>query len=634
MPHLDVYLDIDGNGTYNSGTDDVLVFEYAKVGAPCDNTPYPTGNLNTFGDKGSLTDSSLGWLNSGDAGPCGGASFFSHSLADWKAGQTENGKTIDGNTAVLRLELEIDAWVNNSSAEVSNIIVNNTYYGSIQAAVTAATSGNTIHVVPGTYPESVLVNIPLTLDGGNGTKPVISGLAPADYIVKVAGASDVVLNNLEINGGGSAVGNNGFSRGIWITGSGTDIDPVEVKNSIVKNIWSTSLSAAIDIDSTSYVLINNTDVSGFQKRGIRFTNSSGKVFDGDVMGESVDGTTRVQNLINLWGGSTVEIYGNTLHNAKTLTGSPSLWDSPAVFISSFGGNGASSANVHDNEIYNGDTGIVVGSKYAGTIDDPSGVLNTDTSSATVTNNYFHNLNWGINFERETGSAVVNENKFENNTKAINHESSLSPFTGPSVNAENNWWGTFVSSEITNLVYADVDFDPWYVDSGKTNLSNIPLTITLNTLNGDDTTTMYVWTANGFTDPGVTATGPLVQVTTSGSVNDDVPGTYTLTYTATDIFGNTASVTRTVIVQASGGGGGRGRSFGAASPRALQAVNAAGVTLPAPAAGVIGQVLGATIVDEPARQAAIASIKSQIVSLIQELLGLLRAQLAAAIQAGN
>ena len=56
----------------------------------------------------------------------------------------------------------------------------------------------------------------------------------------------------------------------------------------------------------------------------------------------------------------------------------------------------------------------------------------------------------------------------------------------------------------------------------------------------------------FSDPGVTTTDNCVPknvtVATTGSVNVNVPNTYTLTYTATDGGGNQASVQRTVIVQ--------------------------------------------------------------------------------------
>ncbi len=68
-----------------------------------------------------------------------------------------------------------------------------------------------------------------------------------------------------------------------------------------------------------------------------------------------------------------------------------------------------------------------------------------------------------------------------------------------------------------------------------------------TLNGANPMTVECHTT--FTDPGATAVDSCdgsVPVTVSGTVNADVPGTYTLTYTATDGT-NSASVTRTVNV---------------------------------------------------------------------------------------
>lgn len=68
-----------------------------------------------------------------------------------------------------------------------------------------------------------------------------------------------------------------------------------------------------------------------------------------------------------------------------------------------------------------------------------------------------------------------------------------------------------------------------------------------TPNGADP--LVVECRTGFSDPGASATdncAATVSVTASGSVNTGVPGSYTLTYTATD-GGNTATRTRTVNV---------------------------------------------------------------------------------------
>jgi uncharacterized repeat protein (TIGR01451 family) len=75
-------------------------------------------------------------------------------------------------------------------------------------------------------------------------------------------------------------------------------------------------------------------------------------------------------------------------------------------------------------------------------------------------------------------------------------------------------------------------------------SNVPPTITLN---GDEQITLEC--GNAFTDPGATATvcGSSVTVTTTGTVNPNAPGTYTLNYSAT-ANGFTSELTRIVTVE--------------------------------------------------------------------------------------
>lgn len=78
---------------------------------------------------------------------------------------------------------------------------------------------------------------------------------------------------------------------------------------------------------------------------------------------------------------------------------------------------------------------------------------------------------------------------------------------------------------------------------------VDTTAPIITLNGANSMTVECHTS--FTDPGASAADSCdtsVPVTPSGSVNVDVPGTYTITYTASDDSGNAAaSVTRTVNV---------------------------------------------------------------------------------------
>ena len=65
-----------------------------------------------------------------------------------------------------------------------------------------------------------------------------------------------------------------------------------------------------------------------------------------------------------------------------------------------------------------------------------------------------------------------------------------------------------------------------------------------TLNG--ASPMEIPQGGSYSEPGASAdTGE--QVTITGTVDTNVPGTYTLTYTATDAAGNVGTATREVVI---------------------------------------------------------------------------------------
>jgi hypothetical protein len=104
----------------------------------------------------------------------------------------------------------------------------------------------------------------------------------------------------------------------------------------------------------------------------------------------------------------------------------------------------------------------------------------------------------------------------------------------------------------------------FINDGKGNFGSGDSTPPTLTLRGEPTVNLVI--DSPFTDPGATATdsvdGDLTsRVVAAGTVNNAALGTYTITYTVTDLSGNAATpVTRTVNVQAQaaaseGGGGG-------------------------------------------------------------------------------
>ncbi len=141
IAHVDVYLDTNEDGDYDSGIDDVLVFEAAKVDPTiCDaiTTSYPTGdNIDTLG-RGIINSDAHAWLSSGLSGGCITPNFLASygPLSDWQSSGGKEGNTykpneeisqpydIDGDTLVLRFEIEVDGWIANSKSVIGNIVIN------------------------------------------------------------------------------------------------------------------------------------------------------------------------------------------------------------------------------------------------------------------------------------------------------------------------------------------------------------------------------------------------------------------------------------------------------------------------------------------------------------------------------
>ncbi|MBE9505582.1 MAG: hypothetical protein IMY84_02095 [Chloroflexi bacterium] len=126
-PHVDVIVD-------TGGSEDALVFEYAYNDVALH---YPEGwpSYNaltdawyaTFSDDGDgpveVGGSTLGWLASGPPGPPTEANFA--TLSDWQsaAGVTYGAVTVNGDTPVLRIEIEVDNWLGGAEAFVDDMVV-------------------------------------------------------------------------------------------------------------------------------------------------------------------------------------------------------------------------------------------------------------------------------------------------------------------------------------------------------------------------------------------------------------------------------------------------------------------------------------------------------------------------------
>jgi hypothetical protein len=132
-PHLDMFLDVDKDGTYDGyPDDDVLVFEYAYNAISHYGEGGPTYGAETgawyqtFSDDGNgpaqVDGTASAWPGSGPPGPPGSIELY--TLADWKASvtyTTDATKTVDLTTPVLWLEIEVDNWIAQTEAYVDDI---------------------------------------------------------------------------------------------------------------------------------------------------------------------------------------------------------------------------------------------------------------------------------------------------------------------------------------------------------------------------------------------------------------------------------------------------------------------------------------------------------------------------------
>ncbi|GEM_PF-5365168 len=344
---------------------------------------------------------------------------------------------------------EVDSEV---AQALSAVLPSNTYY-TIQDAIRAASSGDTINVGAGEYTEvgQIVIDKDLTVIGADKTTTIIrpgqnttnTGHADSSAWILVNSGKTFNLSGVTLNGDSRLI-----AVGIFSHGHGT------IDNNVFTNIGYNPSGPdykgmAIELYGSDMTVSNN-NFSNIGRIG---------VFNGFGTNSTITGNTYTGKGVGTWldygfevgRGSQSVISNNTVSNNLGLAADTST--SAGIYVVSyFNPETPSQATITNNSITNNTDGIAVG------------YLADDVSVV-----------------------VANYNNFSGNTKAVSS-------THPAVDATHNSWGTADPTAIAGMVYGSVDTsnpidDQQLILSGDTDLDTSHTEVVVGDNSEDSTITI-------------------------------------------------------------------------------------------------------------------------------------------------
>ncbi len=526
-PHVDIYLDVDGDEIVD--LEDVLTAEMSYNNPFYAHEEGPGVGPALWFDGDHVNDSWGAWFQTFEAtegdgfGTVNDDTFLwvtkmgsgyddapSGTLAQWIAGvvttDPESEMTtpiISATTPVLRLEIEVDRWVYNSEAYIDDLTINSVTYDvewthvspilvdddkaeyaaapfhSIQDAIDASIAGDTISVAAGTYDEQLEINnighsrTNLTLIGDMGDTTAGPGAnAPT---LQPQAAKDLVNGDVHI-----------YSDGVDIKGFILDFNYTGTREGYGILVQAANVEIRDNEFQLGLGVTSHSDESGYGIDTAIGTDPGALVIDrntfiGATAGDPADigslgihmnpgGTSATKTVSNnVFSG---DLYGavafhsgkvNVTDNVMTGKAADPSLGTFGVHIGSEATSALTNITVSGNDISQFGTGIDVFSNNLGTL------------TVTINNNVVQDNREGV-YAGTEAVLTVNYNALSSNVDGV-----LLGGTG-TADAKYNWWGDVAGPTIGTNPYdgptagdsvsANVDYLPWMIHTSLVSGWNI------------------------------------------------------------------------------------------------------------------------------------------------------------------